>query len=210
MIELNRSKYFNTMNKNKPTKADKRLLDIKNQIIACQNCPLYKTRTLPVIGQGSHSAGIMFVGEAPGKNEDLQGRPFCGRSGEVLSELLEAIGLKREDVYICNILKCRPPDNRNPLPNEISNCVSYLDKQIEIINPKIICTLGNFATRYILEKFGFTNKVQGISKIRGQVFEEKQRKIIPLYHPAVAVYDANQKETLIEDFKIIKKVLDKK
>jgi DNA polymerase len=192
---------------NKLSKTDGGLLKVKKDVIACQKCPLYKTRTLPVIGQGSHVAEIMFIGEAPGKNEDLQGRPFCGRSGEVLSELLETINLKREDVYICNILKCRPPENRNPMPNEIDACTDYLDRQIVLINPRVICCLGNFATRYVLEKFGLADKVQGISKIRGQIFKAGKRKIIPLYHPAVAVYDANQKTTLIEDLKIVKKAI---
>jgi len=195
----------------KPTKNDKALLEIKNQVISCKKCPLYKTRTFPVIGQGDHNADIMFIGEAPGKNEDLTGSPFCGRSGEILSELLEAVDLKREDVYICNILKCRPPNNRNPLPSEISSCVTYLDKQIEVINPKAICCLGNFATKYILNKFGLGDQVKGISQIRGVVFNVKgpngKLKIIPLYHPAVAVYNANQKTTLIEDFKKVKKAI---
>jgi len=190
-------------------KNDKALLEIKNQVIACKKCPLYKARTLPVIGQGNHDADIMFVGEAPGKNEDLTGRPFCGRSGDILSELLESIGLTRDNVYICNILKCRPPGNRNPLPNEIEACTSYLDTQIEVINPKIICCLGNFATGYILRKFGFKDEAQGISKIRGKVFNAKKRKIIPLYHPAVVAYNINMKDALLEDFKIIKKILTK-
>ena len=191
----------------KITKNDKVLLEIKKEVIACQKCPLYKTRTLPVIGQGSHTADIMFVGEAPGKNEDLTGHPFCGRSGNILSELLESIGLKREDIYICNILKCRPLGNRNPLSNEIDACTSYLDKQIKIINPKIICCLGNFATGYILRKFDLENEIQGISKIRGKVFNAKNRKIIPLYHPAVVAYNINMKDILIKDFKMIKKVV---
>jgi len=195
----------------KMTKNDKALLEIKDKVIKCKECPLYKTRTLPVVGQGSHTADIMFVGEAPGKNEDLTGYPFCGRSGSILSELLESIGLKRDDVYICNILKCRPPDNRNPLPKEIASCVANLDKQIEVIDPKAICCLGNFATKYILEKFGLGDQVEGISKIRGVVFNAQgpngELKIIPLYHPAVAVYNANKKTTLIEDFKKVKRAI---
>ena len=192
-------------------KIDQALLEIKKQVIACHKCPLYKTRTLPVIGQGSHKAKIMFIGEAPGRNEDLTGRPFCGRAGNILEELLASIKLKREDVYICNILKCRPPGNRDPLPNEIKACVPYLDKQIETINPAIICCLGNFATRYILEKFGLKNEVQGISRIHGKVFSVDtlfgKKKIIPLYHPAVATYNINMKSILLEDFRVIKKAL---
>jgi uracil-DNA glycosylase len=194
-------------------KTKKTFLEIENQVVACKRCSLYKTRTLSVIGQGSYNADIMFIGEAPGKNEDLAGKPFCGRSGAILSELLGAIGLKREDVYICNILKCRPPDNRNPSPKEIASCAINLDKQIKVINPKVICCLGNFATKYILNKFGLGDRVEGISKIRGAVFKAAgsngKLKIIPLYHPAVAVYNANKKTTLIEDFKKIKKTLTK-
>jgi len=188
-------------------KIDKELLKIKEEVLACKNCPLFKTRTLPVIGQGSHGADVMFVGEAPGKNEDLTAKPFCGRAGDILSELLSSINLKREDVYVTNILKCRPPGNRNPLPNEIEACVSYLDRQINLIDPKIICCLGNFATGYILRKYGFEDEVQGISKIRGKVFNAKKRKIIPLYHPAVALYNINMKGILTEDFKTIEKTL---
>jgi len=188
-------------------KNDKALLEVKNQVIACKKCPLYKTRHLPVIGQGNHNADIMFIGEAPGRNEDLTGRPFCGRAGDVLSELLESIGLKREDVYIGNILKCRPPGNRNPLPNEIDACTLYLDKQIKVINPKVICCLGNFATGYILRKFGLESEIQGVSKIRGKVLNAGKRKIIPLYHPAVVAYNINMKDILMEDFKMIKKIV---
>ena len=110
---------------------------IRDQVVACQLCSLYKTRTLPVIGQGSHEAKIMFVGEAPGANEDKTGQPFCGRAGDILSELLESINLKREEVYICNILKCRPPQNKDPLKSEIIACTPYLYEQIKIIKPNI-------------------------------------------------------------------------
>lgn len=194
----------------KPTlqKLERQLLEIKNQVIACQKCPLYKTRTLPVIGQGNHRAEIIFVGEAPGRNEDKKGRPFCGKAGSILEELLASIGLRREDVYICNILKCRPPGNRNPLPEEISACTLYLDKQIKLIEPKIICSLGNFASQYLMKKFGLEDKNQGISKLRGKVFSLGKKKIIPLYHPAVAVYNINMKKVLLEDFKIIKQTID--
>lgn len=188
----------------------KNLRKIRDQVIQCQKCFLYKTRILPVIGQGSHQAKVIFIGEAPGANEDKTGVPFCGASGNVLSELLESIGYKREDVYIANILKCRPPENRDPLPNEIESCSSYLEKQIKIIKPRVICSMGNYATAYILEKFGLKNEIQGISKIHGKIFETDMfldhLKIIPLYHPAVAVYNANMKETLKNDFKIIKKL----
>jgi len=174
----------------------------------CRKCNLWKTRKNPVVGAGSLDSGILFVGEAPGYNEDLQGCPFVGRAGKILDELLESVGLKRDDVYIANILKCRPPDNRNPLKTEIESCTEYLNKQIEIIQPKIILPLGNFACSYIFEKFSL--KYDKISNVHGKVFQMNTLmgtiKIIPLYHPAVATYNPNTKDTLLEDFKIIKKV----
>jgi uracil-DNA glycosylase len=196
------------LNKNM-TDNDKKLLDVKKQIIKCHKCPLYKTRHLPVIGQGNHEADIMFVGEAPGKNEDLQGRPFCGRAGNIFKELLQSVKLKREDVYICNILKCRPPGNRNPKPEEIEACTPYLDKQIKIIKPQVIGCLGNFATRYLLEKYGLEDCIEGISKIHGKIFKTDKLRLVPLYHPAVATYNPNLKEVLLKDFQIMKRIVDK-
>jgi len=176
----------------------------------CRKCNLWKTRKNPVVGAGSLDSEILFIGEAPGYNEDLQGYPFVGRAGKILDELLESVGLKRDDVYIANILKCRPPDNRNPLKNEIESCTEYLNKQIELIQPKIILPLGNFACSYIFEKFSL--KYDKISNVHGKVFQMNTLmgtiKIIPLYHPAVATYNPNNKDTLLEDFKIIKKVLN--
>jgi len=150
----------------------------------------------------------MFVGEAPGFNEDLQGKPFVGKAGKIFDELLESGGITRSEVYITNILKCRPPGNRNPKEEEIKACTPYLNRQIEIIKPKIICCLGNFATSYIMKKFNLKSKIQGISKIHGKVFNISNllgiRYIIPLYHPAVAVYNPEMKKVLIEDFAKIK------
>ncbi len=183
---------------------------IKTEIADCRKCLLYKTRNFPVVGEGDDKAEIMFIGEAPGANEDRTGRPFCGAAGEILDELLDSIKIKRKDIYICNILKCRPPGNRNPQKEEIQACASYLERQIEIIRPKIICTLGNFSTVYLMEKYGLKNQVQGISKIHGRIFEVKNLfqsiKIIPLYHPAVATYNSNMKETLRKDFKVLEKL----
>jgi len=186
---------------------DKELEEIKDEVISCKKCPLYGTRTYPVIGEGNHQGKIMVIGEAPGAQEDKSGRPFCGAAGKVLDELLESIGMKREEVYIGNILKCRPPGNRNPKKEEIEACVPYLEKQIEIIKPKVICALGNYSTVYILEKYGLKNEIQGISKIHGKVFESQSLfysiKIIPLYHPAVVTYNSNMKKILKEDFKVL-------
>jgi len=188
---------------------DKQLKRIKEEVIKCQKCSLCQTRNLPVIGQGNHQAEIILIGEAPGASEDKTGRPFCGQAGRILDELLNSAGLKREKVYICNILKCRPPQNRNPQKEEIEACTSYLERQIAIIKPKIIGSLGNYSTAYLLEKFGLKNKIQGISKIHGRVFETKADfgpiKIIPLYHPAVVVYNQNMEKVLKNDFEILKR-----
>jgi len=176
----------------------------------CKKCSLYKTRNKPVVGDGSVNAKILFVGEAPGYNEDLQGKPFVGKAGKILDELLESIGLQRDEVYIANILKDRPPNNRNPLASEIKACTEYLDKQMQIIQPKIIVPLGNFATSYIFEKFGL--KLDKISNIHGKVFQMNtifgKINIIPFYHPAVATYNPNEKNILLEDFKTIQKIIN--
>ncbi|MBL7155097.1 MAG: uracil-DNA glycosylase [Candidatus Portnoybacteria bacterium] len=189
---------------------EKDLRKIRDEVLDCKKCPLYKTRVLPVIGEGNHQAKIVLCGEAPGFNESKTGRPFCGHAGRVLDELLESVGIKRQEVYIANILKDRPPQNRNPQKEEIEACAPYLERQIEIIKPKIIGALGNYATAYILEKYGLKEEIQGISKIHGEVFEAKisfgQIKIIPFYHPAVVVYNQNMKRELEKDFKILKKV----
>jgi len=185
---------------------EKELRKIKNEVINCKKCPLYKTRIYPVIGQGNHRAKIMLIGEAPGASEDRTGFPFCGAAGKILDELLNSVGIKRKNIYICNILKCRPPANRNPKAEEIEACTPYLLRQIKNIKPKVICTLGNFSTAFILEKYGLKDKIQGIGKIHGKVFNSNSIKIIPLYHPAAATYNLNMKEILKNDFKILKKI----
>lgn len=183
---------------------------IRDEVLDCKKCPLYETRIYPVIGQGNHQADIVFVGEAPGFNENKTGRPFCGQAGKVFDELLQSAEIKREDIYITNILKCRPPGNRNPLQSEIDACTPYLIRQLKIIQPKVICCLGNFASRFVMELFGLENQCDGISKIHGKVFDgnydESEIKIIPLYHPAVASYNQNMIGDLKNDFKILKGV----
>ncbi len=184
---------------------------IRDEVAACRKCALCEFRRrnnyFPVIGQGNHCAKIMLVGEAPGTNEAKTGRPFCGAAGKILDELLESAGIKREEVYIGNILKDRPPGNRDPRPEEITACTPYLERQIEIINPKVIGALGNFSAAFLLEKYGLKDKIQGISKIHGRIFEAGAefcgKIIVPLYHPAVAVYNANMKEILRSDFQIL-------
>ncbi len=151
----------------------------------------------------------MFIGEAPGRNEDLQGKPFVGRAGEVFDRLLDSVNLTREEIYLCNILKCRPPENRNPLSDEIHACVGSLDIQIKTVDPKIIATLGKFATTYIFEKFGLP--LRNISEVHGKVFEAEtafgSKRIVALYHPAVATYDGNKISVLLDDFRIFKSIL---
>ncbi len=194
----------------KISKNDKELKKIKDEVLNCKKCQLYKTRNYPVIGEGSHQAEIMLVGEAPGANEDKTGHPFCGTAGKILDELLEAANLKREEIYITNVVKCRPPGNRNPKEEEIKACSSCLDRQIGIIKPKVICPLGNYSTNYLLRKLGLADKIQPIGKIHGRVFDTKALsnlvKIIPFYHPAAAAYNINMKEVLKKDFEILRKL----
>ena len=184
--------------------------EVERKVKKCKNCVLYKKRSNPVVGIGNLNAKILFIGEAPGRNEDIQGKPFVGRAGKILDELLESIDLKRNDIYIANILKSRPPKNRNPLKSEIETCTGYLDKQIRIIQPKVIAPLGNFATLYIFNKFDL--KFDKISKIHGKISNTTSKFghiiVIPLFHPAVATYNSNKKTTLIDDFKIIKKIIE--
>lgn len=188
------------------------LRQIKNEVVNLKESPLYKERiqnkVFPVIGEGNYEAKIIFIGEAPGKNEAATGRPFCGAAGNVLTELIESIGLRREDVYITNIVKDRPTNNRDPLPEEIKIYAPFLDRQIKIIQPKIIATLGRYSMTYIMQKFGLFNELKSISQIHGKVFNAKAYygdiKIIPLYHPAVALYQNSLKQQMFEDFKIIK------
>ena len=175
----------------------------------CKKCSLHKTRFNTVFGEGFFNARIIFIGEAPGRNEDERGRPFVGRAGKIFDEMLECIGLRRNDVYISNILKCRPPKNRNPSKIEIKNCSEYIEKQIEIIKPDIIAPMGNYAITYIFNKFKL--KLEKISKIHGIIYSvnsfSKKLKIIPIYHPAAAIYRKNIKNILLKDFQNIKKNL---
>ncbi|MGB2599866.1 MAG: uracil-DNA glycosylase, partial [Candidatus Omnitrophota bacterium] len=153
------------------------LKEVDKEIAACQKCPLAQTRTNVVPGEGDPRADLMFIGEAPGGDEDRQGRPFVGRAGQLLTKIIEAVGLKREDVFIGNILKCRPPGNRNPLPDEIAACNSFLLKQIDIIKPKVICALGKFAAQTLLDT------ETPISRLRGKFYDYHGTKLMPTYHP---------------------------
>jgi DNA polymerase len=193
------------------------LKQIKDEVLVLESSPLYAERikngVFPVIGEGSHFAKIMFVGEAPGRNEAKSGRPFFGAAGKILNELLESVGVKREDVYITNIVKDRPPQNRDPLPEEIESYGPFLDRQIAIIQPKVIATLGRYSMIYIMQKFGLAEKLEPISAAHGKYYEAEAAygkvTIIPLYHPAAAIYNQLLKGTLKKDFEIIKKYAEK-
>jgi len=185
---------------------------IKDEVVALKKSPLYKFRienkNLPVIGEGSHFAKIMFIGEAPGRNEAKTGKPFCGRAGDILDELLNFVGIERSEIYITNIVKDRPPQNRDPLPDEIKIYGPFLDRQIEIIQPKVIATLGRYAMGYVMNKLGLELELDVISKMHGRVFDTTTSygdiKVVPLYHPAVAVYNSHTKDQLKKDFEILK------
>lgn len=190
------------------------LRKIRDEVVALKNSPLYKFRieskNLPVIGEGDHFAKIMFIGEAPGRNEAKTGRPFCGRAGDILNELLASVDIKREDVYVTNIVKDRPPQNRDPLPSEIEIYGPFLDRQIEIIQPKIIATLGRYSMNYIMPKLGLSLELEPISKAHGKVYDAEtgygKIKVVPLYHPAVAVYNSHTKDVLKKDFEVLKSI----
>ncbi len=167
------------------------LTELYKEIERCQSCELANNRTKVVPGEGPEKVDILFIGEAPGWHEDQQGRPFVGPAGQFLEELLASIKLKREQVYIANVIKCRPPSNRDPLPGEIQTCSKWLDRQIELLQPKIIVTLG----RYSMARY-FPN--QSISKIHGQAKKENNIIIFPMYHPAAALHQGSLRK-LIED-----------
>ncbi len=183
---------------------------IRDEVATFEGSPLADERrrngTLPVIGEGSHEARIMFIGEAPGKNESLTGRPFCGSAGKILDELLASAEIERSSVYITNIVKDRPPANRDPLPEEIEAYAPFLDRQIETIRPEILVTLGRFSSHHIMAKFGLEGMIAPISSIRGRVFNANGIKIVPIFHPASAIYDRSKMRSLLEDFQKLKKI----
>jgi DNA polymerase len=172
------------------------------EIKDCQKCALATGRTQVVFGSGNPTADIMFVGEAPGYYEDKEGRPFVGAAGKLLDSLLQEIGLQRSEIFIANVLKCRPPQNRDPHPEEVEACKPYLFRQIDLIKPRVICTLGNFATQLLLEK-----KV-GITKVRGQHFPVKNFFVFPMLHPAAALHRETFQEPIREDFRRLRAFLE--
>ncbi len=182
-----------------------KLVELYNEVQACTKCPLHETRGNAVFGAGDADADLMFVGEAPGAEEDRQGLPFVGRAGQLLGELLEGIGMSRKSVFIANVLKSRPPGNRDPQPLEIEACRPYLFEQVRLIEPKVVCTLGNFATKLL------SGSPAGITKVRGtpQVHELGGRTVflLPLFHPAAALRTPAVKETLRGDFERLPELL---
>ncbi|HJO89707.1 MAG: uracil-DNA glycosylase [Candidatus Pacebacteria bacterium] len=183
---------------------------IRDEVFELKNSPLYQYRTengfFPVIGEGNHDADIMFIGEAPGRNEAKTGRPFCGAAGKILDDLLASIKVPRENVYITNIVKDRPQNNRDPLPEEIEIYGPFLDRQIKIIEPKVIATLGRYSMEYIMKKFGLERELKTISLMHGKSFDSGGLKIVPLYHPAATIYNRDLIKTLEEGFKILKNI----
>jgi len=182
------------------------------EVKACHKCELGRLRRNPVPGEGSLDAAVMFIGEAPGYWEDVKGRPFVGAAGKLLDEMLSKIGLSRGQVYIANILKCRPPENRDPLPMEVRTCTPYLDRQIKIIKPKFIVALGRHSAFYILAKAGF--EAGGITELRGKVYEADLLSlkvfIIPMYHPAAALYNVRYRDQLEDDFRLLRLELERR
>src|SRR5579871_5000791 len=176
-----------------------RLKDLLMTARACRRCgELAATRTTVVFGAGNADADLMFVGEAPGANEDLQGLPFVGAAGRLLETLLGEIGLSRGDVFIANVLKCRPPGNRDPRPGEVENCTPYLVRQIELVRPRVICTLGNFATKLLRDDPAGITRVRARPEVR--TIGSHTTRLYPIFHPAAALYTPRTLETLREDF----------
>jgi len=188
---------------------------IRDELFAFTQSPLYAYRTannyFPVIGEGSHDAHIMFVGEAPGKNEAEKGRPFCGAAGKILDELLAHIGLERATVYVTNIVKDRPPENRDPTPEEIALYGPFLDRQIDIIQPKVIATLGRFSMTYVMDRLGLGLHIEPISVAHGKRYTATTSygkvEIVPLYHPASAIYSRALLPTHKKDIEVLKQFI---
>jgi DNA polymerase len=181
---------------------EERATEFREVVRSCSLCPLSITRTNAVPGEGPVPAEVMCIGEAPGVNEDKQGMPFVGAAGNFLTELLAAGGLKRDDVYICNVLKCRPPSNRDPLPEEIEACSEYLDLQLDMVDPRVIITLGRFSMAKWFPQ-------QAISRIHGTVKEVDGRLIVPMYHPAAALHQGSLRQVLLDDFAKLPAILER-
>jgi DNA polymerase len=181
------------------------LKEVYEEARQCVRCQLHQTRTTVVFGSGNADADLMFIGEAPGANEDRMGLPFVGQAGKLLDKLLGEIGLERKDVFVANVLKCRPPDNRDPHPNEIEACQSYLRRQVDLIQPIVICALGNFSTKLLRADTTGISRLHGRDEVR--VIGTRAIRLFPLYHPAAALYTPATLEALRADFHRIPEVL---
>ena len=190
-----------------------RMKKIADEVIVCVECPLWKTRKNAVPGESNVNASVFFVGEAPGYWEDRRGRPFVGAAGNILNAFLEKIELPRENVFITSVVKCRPPENREPRQDEIKTCTSlYLNRQIKIVKPKIIATLGRFSTHYILSKAGFEAEVHdSITQLHGKVLQAKlfglSVSVVPMFHPASVLHNPRYREKLEGDFEVLRNQL---
>jgi uracil-DNA glycosylase len=180
------------------TERREQLKAVYEEARSCERCPLHQTRTQVVFGSGNADAGLMFIGEAPGAQEDKQGLPFVGQAGKLLDKLLDEIGMERGDVFIANVLRCRPPDNRDPHPNEIEACQDYLFRTVELIEPNVVCTLGNFSTKLLRADSTGISRVHGEDEVR--LIGPRAVRLYPLYHPAAALYTPSMLETLRTDF----------
>ncbi len=180
-----------------------KLEELHKKVKGCQRCPLSRSRRNPVFGEGDPRAELLFVGEAPGADEDLQGRPFVGKAGQLLTRMIQAIDLSRERVYIANILKCRPPGNRDPLPSEVALCRPYLDQQIELIDPQVICALGRVAAQTILDTS------QSLAELRGFMHQFKGRRLLVTYHPAALLRNPHLKRPAWNDLKLLRVQLER-
>ena len=177
------------------------LADVRKELGDCKRCKLHRGRKTIVFGEGNEKATLMFIGEGPGFDEDIQGRPFVGKAGQLLTKIIQSINLQREEVYIANIIKCRPPQNRNPEPDEIESCNPFLIKQIDVIRPKVICALGTFSAQTLLK----TNAK--ITALRGKLYDLEGIKVIPTYHPAFLLRNPERKREVWEDMKKIVELL---
>lgn len=192
-----------------------KLRSIRDDVVQCTQCDLYKSRTNPVVGSGNHNADILFIGEAPGEEEDKQAIPFVGAAGKVLDKMLNYINLKREDIYIANTIKCRPPSNADPTEEQKNECMSYLTRQMEAIKPKVVVCMGNHATKSIMQFTGLGKKLEPISKIHGKLYQADPVmfpsgiKVMPVYHPAATLHNGSLSPELRKDFKKLKAAVDK-
>lgn len=184
------------------------LRQLMDEVSKCRKCDLWRSRRKPVLGDGSVEASIVFIGEAPGYWEDIKGKPFVGSAGKLLNEILKENSISRDEIYITNVMKCRPPENRDPRPEEIAACKNYLERQLDLIRPKIIVTLGRHSTEYIFSKAGIPFK--SISEVQGRIYEvkfwETKTYVVPSYHPAAALYNVNLRDKINGAIRLVRRM----